>query len=58
MNLLKMLFGSRKPALNKPVVSGSLPNTDFVCGKCKSWGCNTLMGLFEHREQCVGGNDR
>ena len=23
MNLLKMLFGSRKPALNKPVVSGS-----------------------------------
>ena len=24
MNLLKMLFGSRKPALNKPVVSGSL----------------------------------
>jgi len=24
MKLLKMLFGSRKPALNKPVVSGSL----------------------------------
>lgn len=24
MNLLKMLFGSKKPALNKPVVSGSL----------------------------------
>jgi len=24
MNLLKMLFGSRKPALNKPVVSVSL----------------------------------
>lgn len=23
MKLLKMLFGSRKPALNKPVVSGS-----------------------------------
>ena len=23
MNILKMLFGSRKPALNKPVVSGS-----------------------------------
>ena len=24
MNILKILFGSRKPALNKPVVSGSL----------------------------------
>ena len=24
MNLLQRLFGSRKPALNKPVVSGSL----------------------------------
>lgn len=24
MNILKMLFGSRKAALNKPVVSGSL----------------------------------
>lgn len=24
MNILKMLFGSRKPALNKPAVSGSL----------------------------------
>lgn len=24
MNILKMLFGSRKPALKKPVVSGSL----------------------------------
>ena len=23
MNILKMLFGSRKPALNKPVVRGS-----------------------------------
>jgi len=41
----------------KPLVSGSLLSTDFVCGKCKAWGCNTLMGLFEHREQCVGGND-
>jgi hypothetical protein len=28
MNILKMLFGSRKPALNKPVVSGSCNQYD------------------------------
>jgi hypothetical protein len=29
MKLLKWLFRSRKPALNKPVVSGSLHNPNF-----------------------------
>lgn len=52
------LIKPRQPHLHKANVSGSLSDTDFVCGKCKAWGCNTLMGLFEHREQCVGGNDR
>ena len=31
MNLLKMLFGSRKPALNKPVVIGS-SSTEYKLG--------------------------
>lgn len=30
MNLLKMLFGSRKPALNKPVVISSLSVKDLI----------------------------
>ena len=30
MNILKILFGCRKPALNKPVVSGSLPTREQI----------------------------
>ena len=30
MKLLKWLFGSRKPALNKPVVMQSLPEYDYI----------------------------
>ena len=35
MKLLKRLFGSRKPALNKPVVSGSVFKGD--CDKNIHW---------------------
>ena len=39
MKLLKWLFGSRKPALNKPVVSSS-------CGCVISWG----VGFYDVKE--------
>ncbi len=49
MNLLKMLFGSRKPALNKPVVSGSVyryPMTyDQPCQiDCRVTSCKFYKG--------------
>lgn len=39
MKLLKMVFGSSKPALNKPVVSSS-------CGCVISWG----VGFYDVKE--------
>ena len=49
MNILKMLFGSRKPALNKPVVSGSVyryPMTyDQPCQiDCRVTSCKFYQG--------------
>ena len=37
MNILKMLFGSRKPALNKPVVSHSASKIENWAYKDESW---------------------
>jgi len=70
MNLLKWLFGSRKPALNKPVVSGSLQSekitedapienkTDwkYTCHKCGKGNNDTILAAI-HRDYC-NGNER
>lgn len=56
MNILKMLFGSRKAALNKPVVSGSKDPKDYTKDKLSTgWEsdntyCNVCMKSTGHNE--------
>ncbi len=31
---------------------------DFICDKCKSWGCNSLEALSWHWSSCKGNRER